>query len=83
MLTDKLPALEGATVSICVGTHISALGDTRKAFLASEKLDRIRCALRKQVRSTGEQFSTDGKIYYKRHDSREWKVPGALIQMET
>lgn len=79
VLSDKLPALEGTTVSESVGKHISALHETRKTFLEFETSDRLRRALRRKVSSKVEQFLSGDKVYYKRHDSREWKGPGTVI----
>jgi transposase InsO family protein len=70
-LTDKPPALEGTTMSELVGKHISALHNARRAFTEAEFSDRIRRALRKNVRTSDESYSTGDKVYYKRHDSNE------------
>ncbi len=79
VLVDKLPALEGTTVSAKVGEHISALHASRKAFTEAESSERIRRALRKQLRPTDDMYVTGDKVYYKRADCPEWKGPGVLI----
>lgn len=79
VLSNTPPALEGTTMSGVVGKHISALHATRKAFMESECSERIRRALRKQIRPSGEKYVTGNKVYYKRHDSSEWKGPGIVI----
>lgn len=79
VLVDKLPALEGTTVSAQVGEHISALHASRKAFTEAECSERLRRALRKQLRPTDEKYETGDKVYYKRADSKEWKGPGVVI----
>ena len=79
VLIDKPPALEGTTMSARVGQHISALHASRKAFTEAECSERIRRALRKQLRPTDEKYETGDKVYYKRADSAEWKGPGVVI----
>jgi transposase InsO family protein len=79
VLTDKPPALEGTTVSELIGKHISALHNARRAFTEAEFSDRIRRALRKNVRASEDNYCTGDKVYYKKHDSKEWKGPGTVI----
>ena len=79
VLTDKLPALEGTTMSEIVGKHIEALHSARAAFTRSECSERIRRALRKQTHPSGISYQTGEKVYYKRPDSKEWKGSGVVI----
>ncbi|CAG2196706.1 unnamed protein product [Mytilus edulis] len=79
VLTDKLPALEGTTMSEIVGKHIETLHSARTAFTRSECSERIRRALRKQTRPSGISYQTGDKVYYKRPDNKEWKGPGVVI----
>ena len=79
VLIDKPPALEGTTVSARVAQHISALHAARKAYTEAECSERIRRAIRKQLRPTDEKYETGDKVYYKRADSTEWKGPGVVI----
>ncbi|XP_061841706.1 uncharacterized protein [Nerophis lumbriciformis] len=79
VLVDKPPALEGTTMSKWVGQHISALHAARTAFTEAECSERIRRALRTQLRSTDEYYETGDKVYYKRMDCNEWKGPGVVI----
>ena len=51
VLTDKPPALEGSTKSEWVAKHISALHAAKRAFTEAECSERIRRALRKQLRT--------------------------------
>ena len=48
VLVDKLPVLEGITLSARVGEHISALHASRKALTKAECSERIRRALHKK-----------------------------------
>ena len=79
IITDNPPALEGATISQVFAKHINALHSARKAFIQSESSNRIRRALRHQVRATNDHFETGNKVYYKRDDSPKWKGPGMVI----
>ncbi len=79
VLIDKPPALEGTTKSQWVARHISALHASRKAFTEAECSERIRRALRKQLRHTDEKYEMGDKVYYKRVDCPEWKGPGTVI----
>lgn len=79
VLVDKPPALEGTTMSKWVGLHISALHEARTAFTEAECSERIRRALRTQLRPTDEHYETGDKVYYKRMDFNEWKGPGVVI----
>lgn len=79
VLTDKPPALEGTTTSAIVGKHIEALHSARTAFTKSECSERIRRALRRQTRQSGNQYQNGDKVYYKRPDCKEWKGPGVVI----
>lgn len=78
MLVDTLPALEGTTVS-ARGVQISVLHASKKAFTEAECSERIRRALRKQLRPTDDKYETGDKVYYKRADCTEWKGPGVVI----
>ncbi|CAG2194339.1 unnamed protein product [Mytilus edulis] len=79
VLTDKLPAHEGTTMSEIVGKHIQTLHSARTAFTRSECSKRIHRALRKQTRPGGIIYQTGDKVYYKRPDKKEWKGPGHVI----
>ena len=57
-LVHKPPALEGQTISKTMRKHLVGLHEARKAFVASESSEKIRCALRKQIRPSGEKYKT-------------------------
>ena len=79
VLHDQLPALEGFTKNQSVAGHIAALYLARKAFTEAECSERIRRAIRKQTRPSGEKFVNGDHVYFKRIDSSEWKGPGIVI----
>ena len=79
-LSDELPALEGTTSSRTVGTHIASLYAARKAFTEAECSERIRRALKKQVRTSREiSYELGDRVFYKRPDGNEWRGPGKVI----
>ena len=79
VLTDKPPALENTTPNNWIAQHIATLHAARQAFTEAECSERIRRALRKQLRPNDEQYRTGDKVYYKRADCTEWKGPGVVI----
>lgn len=79
VLTDKPPALEGTTMNEIFAKHLNALHSGRRAFIQAESSQRIRRALRHQIRSAGEHFEQGESVYYKRDDSHKWKGPGKVI----
>ncbi len=79
VLTNKPPSLEGSTTSNVVGKHLNVMHATRQAFVEAESSERLRRALRKQIRPSGGNFETGDKVYFKRSDNPEWKGPGCVI----
>lgn len=79
VLRDKLPALEGETVSQIFGSHINAMHHARQAYVKAECSEKIRRALRKQTCDFEESCKAGDKVYYKRPDSRARKGHGSVI----
>ena len=79
VLVDKPPALEGTTASENIAKHINALHAARKAFTEAECSERIRRALRKNLRPILDNYQTGDKVYYKRLEAKEWKGPGIVL----
>ena len=77
--TDKLPALSGATTSKTVADHITAYYAAKKAFVESECSERIRRALRHNVRSVEDVYKTGQKVYYFRDGRKYWRGPATVI----
>lgn len=78
VLTDKPPAME-TSKSTWITKQITTLHAMRKAFTEAECSERIRRALRKQLRPVHDKYETGDKVYYKRVDCNEWKGPGVVI----
>ena len=76
---DDPPALEGTTTSEMFAKHLNALHNGRQAFLKAETSERIRRALRHQIRPIEKQYKTGDSVFYKRDNCNEWKGPGTVI----
>ena len=79
VIVDKPPALEGSTISEKFYQHLNGLHSARHAFIQAESSERIRRALRHQLRSHSEVFETGDAVFYKRDSSNKWKGPGKVI----
>ena len=79
VMIDKPPALEGLTTSEIFARHLNALHSGRRAFLQAETSERIRKALRHQVRATGGHFNEGDQVYFKRDGKKRWQGPGRVI----
>ena len=82
VLTDKPPALEGTTTSQMLASHLNASHAARKAFIEVEASEKIRRALRHNIRGSGVKYSSGDSVYFKREDSNEWKGPASVIGVE-
>ena len=76
-IVNKAPALEGETISKVMGKHLTGLHEGRKSFISSESAEKVRRALRKNIRPTGEKFKNGDKVYFLREN--KWKGPGWVI----
>ncbi|CAG2191494.1 unnamed protein product [Mytilus edulis] len=76
-IVNKPPALEGTTISNVMGKHLVGLHEARKAFIAAESSEKVRRALRKQIRPSGEKFKNGDKVFFLRDN--QWKGPGWVI----
>ena len=79
VLTDTPPALEGTSISKYVTNHMEALHVSREAFVKAESSERIRRALKRQIRPSGTTYDTGDLVYYKCNNSDKWKGPGRVI----
>ena len=77
--TNKPPALQGTTSSEALMSHLNTLHSARKAFIQCETDEKIRRALRHQIRSVDVKFEPGELVYYKRENSNKWLGPGKVI----
>ncbi|ESO98891.1 hypothetical protein LOTGIDRAFT_158847 [Lottia gigantea] len=84
VLQDSLPALDGSSTSRTVAEHLSTLHKARTEFTRAECSDRIRRALKSNVRTFNDTvFNSGDKVFYKRPDSDKWKGPGIVIGIDS
>ena len=80
VLSNKLPANEDFSTSGYLSEILQSMSAARKAFIQSENSERIKRALRHNVRpSSNNKYFTGDSVYYKRNDARKWKGPGKVI----
>ena len=81
--SNKLTALEGVTCSKIVAENHSTMHDARQVFIKSASDEKLRRALRHQVRTSSEvKYVTGGKVDYKRGTDDYWKGPATVIEQE-
>ena len=78
-MADKAPAQEGTTIREVFAEHLNALYSAKRAFIQAESSERIRPAMRHQIRPSGEMFKPGDTVYYKRDDCHRWRGPGKII----
>ena len=79
VLVNDPPPLEDAEVSDTVIKHLNALQAAKRAFTKAESSERIRRALRHNVRVSEVMFQPGERVFYKRDDSNRWRGPGKVI----
>ena len=79
IMHEKVPALEGSTSSEILKNHLDGLHSARQAFIKCEADEKIRRALRHQIRSCETKFHPDEKVFYKREGNARWLGPAKVI----
>ena len=78
--TDNPPALNCDTMSDVIRDNLNALHKARQAHIKSESDEKIKRALRHNIRTSGDKiYLTGDKVYYKRADEIRWRGPGTVI----
>ena len=78
--TDRPPALNEETVSDLIRKNLNCIHAARQAHIKCESDEKIRRALRHQVRTSGEvRYVTGDRVYYKRMDTKSWKGPAVVL----
>ena len=84
VLGDQPPALEETDPKDVVAVHLEALRKARQAFVEAESSEKIKRALRHNIRPSVKNIFVPGDtVYYKRNDSRKWRGPGKVIGIES
>ena len=82
-LNAKLPALEGLTNSEVVAENLQTMNESRKIFTQLESSERLRRALRHNVRTYIEKDVKPGDwVYFKRNDSERWRGKAKVIYID-
>ena len=77
---NELPGLEDASKSDLLRRNLNALHIARQAFIKFESDERIRRALRHNVRPTDSSKINQGDdVHYKRNESDQWHGPATVI----
>ena len=80
VFSNELPALEEVSSSEMVRQNLDAMHAARQEFLRCESSEKIRRALRSNIRNTSSDNLVNGdKVFYKRNDDNEWHGPGIVI----
>ena len=79
-LNDKLPSLEGVSTREIVASNLNAIHAARKQFIKCESWEKLRHALRHQVRTGITQSIKSGNVvFYKRNLCEWWLGQGTVI----
>ena len=77
---SELPGLENVTSSAMVRKNLNALHAARQEFVKFESAEKLRRALRYNVRNTQISDLNNGdQVFYKRNDGNTWHGPGVII----
>ena len=80
ILYDKPPALDDITTTKIIRDNLNALHKARQAFVTSESSEKIRRALRHNVRTSGDiKYFTGDKVYYMRRSKNKWQGPAVVL----
>ena len=77
---DAPPAMNTATSSDLVRENLNALHKAKENFVKSESSDRIRRALKYNVRTYSEvDFQPGKRVCYKRRKDKGWRGPAKVL----
>ena len=80
VLENDPPGLEDVTASSTVKNNLNAMHSARQEFMKVESSERIRRALRHNVRE-GSAFTVQSgdHVFYKRNGENQWRGPGIVV----
>ena len=80
---SDIPGLEEVTASEIVRKNLNALHLAREQFVKFEANEKIKEALRHNVRvSNIKDLNNGDEVYYKRNNAKEWRGPGKVIDID-
>ena len=78
--SDRPPALSEESTSDMVRKNLNCIHAARQAHIRSESCEKVRRALRHNIRTSGEvKYVTGDKVYFKRADSKRWRGPVVVL----
>ena len=84
ILSSNLPMLETHSSSDLVRENLNALHSARESFIKNENSDKIKKALRHNIRTYAEvNYSPGDKVFYKRRKDKKWQGPAKVLGKET
>ena len=83
VMTAGPAALEdGSTYSESYAKLVAALHTARTEFIRSENCEKIKRALRHNIRLSLQVFETGDKVYYRKDNKNHWQGPATVIGQE-
>ena len=83
LLSDKPPALESNSSSEIIWQNLNALHCARETFIRSENSERLKRAMRHNIRHSNDTvFITGDYVYYKRDSDPKWHGPATVLGQE-
>ena len=80
LLTDTPPAHESPSSSDIVWQHLNTLHDARWAFKEAESFEKLKCALRHNVRTANDAMYVNGnKVYHIHRGDTKWRGPAIVL----
>ena len=81
VLDNKLPALEGTSISKFIADHLSSIQSTRIKFRA-DSCEKLRRDLKHNVRISALPIACRDKVYYRRAIDKKWCGPACVIGID-
>ena len=82
VLESSISSLEEPNVTSIVSQHLRALEGARRAFLEAENGERVKRALRYNVRSSDAPFCYGDSVFYKRAVDKKWHGPAKIVGVD-
>ena len=82
VIDNRLPALESRENQEDIAKHVAALQTCREGYIQAESSERIRRALRHNVREGNEALLPGETAFYKREHDKSWRGPGTILGID-
>ena len=81
-MINSPPALEGKMTSKIFARQLTALHAARQAHTKVEADEKLRKALRHNIRPMGELKVIGDIVFFKRHEDKSWRGPGKVVGID-